>query len=117
MASTLLLDLTYWDLVADASGNIAVASDPYSVVQDVAAACRTFVGDVWFDTTDGIPYFQNILGQTPSLSYIRAQLVAQALTVPGCTNPVVYFSGLSGRSLSGQIQFTDSNGQTQVATF
>ena len=40
--NTLLLDLTNWDLLVDASGNIAVASDPYSVAQDVASAVRVF---------------------------------------------------------------------------
>lgn len=116
MASTLLLDLTTWDLVVDANGNIAVASDPYSVAQDVASAVRTFLGEVWYNTTDGIPYFQSILGKLPSLAYVKAQMVTAALTVPGCNNPVVFFSGLSGRTLTGQIQFTDDNGQPQVAT-
>ena len=45
MSKTLLLDLNAWDLVLDSSGNIALASEPYSVVQDVASALRTFAGD------------------------------------------------------------------------
>lgn len=116
MASTLLLDIDLWDLVADANGNIAVASDPYSVVQDVASACRVFVGDMWYDETDGIPYFENILGVKVSLAYIKAQMVAAANSVPGCSNAIVYFSGINGRKLTGQVQFTDDNGQIQAVT-
>ena len=41
--STLLLDQTEWDLVLDASGNIALASPPYALAQDVASAVRTFL--------------------------------------------------------------------------
>lgn len=114
---TLLLDQTIWDLVRDASGNLAVATDPYSVAQDVASACRTFLDEVYYNTTDGVPYFQSILGKTPSASFIKAQLVIAASSVPGCNAPVVFLTGLVGRALTGQVQFTDSNGAAQVATF
>lgn len=116
--NTLLLDLTNWDLLVDAAGNIAVASDPYSVVQDVASACRVFVGDLWYNQTAGIPYFQQILGQAPAPTFIKAQIAAAAAAVPGCNNPVVFLNGLTaGRALTGQVQFTDDNGATQVAGF
>lgn len=117
MASTLLLDRTTWDLCKDANGDIAVATDPYSVTQDVSSACRTFVGDLWYDQTKGIPYFTQILAHLPPLPLVKQWLIAQALTVEGCANPTAYFSSFQGRQLSGQIQFTDSNGTTQVATF
>ena len=117
MANTLLLDQTLWDLMLDASGGIAVASDPYSVAQDVASACRVFLGEEWYNATVGVPYFQQILGKNPPAGLIKAQLVAAALTVPGCNNPVVTLTGLVNRRLTGQVQFTDSNGQTQTVAF
>lgn len=114
--NTLLLDTAVWDLVLDGNGNIAMATDPYSLAQDVASACRTFLGEVWYDTTIGVPYFSQILGKRPSLALIKRRLVEAALTVPGCTNPVVYISSVKGRVVTGQIQFTDSNtGALQVA--
>jgi hypothetical protein len=117
IVQTFLLDTVAWDLLLDASGNIAIASDPYSVAQDVSSACRTFLGEEWYDTTAGVPYFQQILGQFPPLNLIKTQLAAAAATVPGCTNPTVFISGIAGRVLSGQIQFTDSNGVTQATSF
>jgi hypothetical protein len=115
--NTLLLDTALWDLVLDANGNIAAAADPYSVVQDVASACKLFQGEYWYDDTIGVPYFQQILAQLPPLALIKAQLAAAASTVPGCTNPVALLAGLTNRTLTGQVQFTDSNGVTQVAGF
>lgn len=115
--NTLLLDQTTWDLCLDASGNIAVASDPYSVAQDVASACRTFVNDVWYNQAAGIPYFGQILGALPPLALVKQWLINQALSVPGCTNPTVYISSLTQRQLSGQVQFTDSNGRAQAVSF
>lgn len=115
--NTLLLDLTNWDLVLDTGGNIAVASDPYSVAQDVASAVKLFQGDYWYNTTLGVPYFQQILGKLPPANLIKTLIANAAATVPGCTNPVVYLNALNNRSLSGQVQFTDSNGQTQAVNF
>ena len=114
---TLALDLTTWDICTDINGNIAVAVDPYAIAQSVACACRAFLGEQWYDTTAGIPYFQNILGQPLSATYLKAQLVAAAAAVPGCYNPIVYLSELSDRAISGQVQFTDQAGTQQVVGF
>lgn len=103
---TLLLDQTTWDLCLDASRNIAVASDPYSIAQDVACAVRAFLGEVWYDTTLGVPYFQQILGQRPPLSLITSQIEAVALTVPGVATAVCVITAFTDRVVTGQIQLT-----------
>lgn len=114
--NTLLLDTVLWDLVLDANGNIAMASDPYSVAQDVASACRTFLGECWYNTTIGIPYFQQVLGYLPPINVLKLLLAQAAATVPGCNDPIVFITAFENRSLSGQIQFTDNNGAAQVAS-
>ena len=80
--NTLLLNPSNWDLLLDASGNIAMATDPYAVEQDVASAMRLFLGELYYDTSKGVPYFSEILGESPSMSYIASQLRLAALTVP-----------------------------------
>lgn len=117
MANTLLLDTVAWDLVLDSSGNIALASDPYSVGQDVASALRTTLGEVWFDTSQGVPYFQSILGHVPPISYIKAKLIAAALTVPGVTNPACYIGSMQNGKVSGQLTFSDASGAAQQVGF
>ena len=117
MTTTLYLDPVTWDLATDEAGNILIASEPYRVAQDVASAVRLFRGEYWYDTSLGVPYWQQILGFLPNASVIKAALAAAASTVPGCNNPVVYLSGLSNRGLSGQIQFTDANGVQQAVSF
>lgn len=108
MAATLLLDTVAWDLVLDANNNIAVASPPYQLAQDAASAIKLFLGELWYDTTQGVPYFPLILGQTPPLSLIKAKLVAAAKTVPGVTNAQVFVSSITERGLNGQVQILDS---------
>src|SRR5208337_881510 len=81
--NTLLLDVDLWDLTLDAFGNIAVAAPPYALAQDVASACRTVLGEVYYDTSLGIDYFGQIFGKTPPVSVFQAMFVRAALTVPG----------------------------------
>ena len=116
MSKTLLLDLNAWDLVLDSSGNIALASEPYSVVQDVASALRTFAGECWYNTLLGVPYWQQILGKSPPLELLKAQFVAAALTVPSVTSARCFITSYVGRAITGQviIEYTPNvDGTTQ----
>lgn len=114
---TLLLDTERWDLVADAGGNIAVASDPYSQAQDAASAIRLFEGELYYDTTKGVPYWSQILGLAPPISYMKAKFVAAAMTVPGVTAAKAFLAAITRRVVSGQVQITNKNGQTSAASF
>lgn len=116
MPTTLLLDQKYWDLVLDANGNIALASDPYSTAQSVANACRTFLSELWYDTTQGVPYFGQILGYRPSLGFVKAQLIATAMTVPEVASVTCYITGVINRNLIGQLQITTTSGTTLYVT-
>lgn len=112
---TLLLDRTAWDLALDASGNIAVASRPYSIAQDVASACRLFFGELYYDTTKGIRYFSEVLGQYQPVQVLKARLVAAALGVPGVLTAKVFLTAIAGRSVAGQVQITTAAGSAIVA--
>lgn len=107
MASTLLLDTVAWDLTVDSFGNIAVATEPYSLAQDAASQCRLFQGELWYDNLQGVPYWQAILGQMPPLSYLRAQYVAAAKLVPDVQTVRVFIANIDrNRVVTGQIQIT-----------
>jgi hypothetical protein len=106
---TLLLDVGLWDLTLDAYGNIAVATAPYSLAQDVASACRTVLGEVYYDTTQGVDYFGQIFGKTPPTSVFQEMFVAAALTVPGVVSATCVIESYdpSTRLATGQVQFVD----------
>lgn len=115
---TLLLDTLSWDLVLDADGNIAKASNPYALAQDAASAIRTWLGEVYFDTTLGIPWRQQVFGKTPSLALLKEQIRAAALTVPDVANADVFLVTLSGRRVGGQVQVrAASSGATSAVNF
>jgi len=109
MASTLLLNPTTWDLLTDASGNIAMATEPYAIAQDVATACRLYLGELWYDTTQGVDY-PNILNHMPPDVVVRTALETAALTVPLVVQATCVLTSFTNRTLTAQIQIVDSNG-------
>ncbi len=116
MASTLLLNRQGWDACLDASGNVALATEPYSQVQDAASACRVFRGEEYYNTAAGVPYFTAILGKFQPTQILKASLEAAALGVPGVTAARVILSAMQDRTLSGQVQIMTASGP-QVANF
>jgi hypothetical protein len=117
MSKTLLLDISAWDLVIDINGNIAVASEPYSLAQDAASAIRLFQGELWYDTTQGVPYFSEILGHAPNISLMKQLFSEAALAVPGVATAKVFINSVTGRRVTGQVQITSTSGQTSAAGF
>ena len=111
MASTLLLNPNgSWDLVADASRNIAVAQAPYALAQDAGSAIKLFKTEDYYDTTRGVPYWEQILGHWPPVALMKAYWVAAALTVPGVVQARCFIDSIEDRRPKGQVQITDVNG-------
>lgn len=118
MPATILLDPATYDLVLDANNNIAVAGPPYALAQDAASAILTYLGEVYFDETIGLPWLTQIFGKKPSLALLKQQLVDAAKTVPDVASAQVFISSFTNRNVAGQVQVTSqSTGQTAVATF
>ena len=106
-----------WDLTVDSSGNIAVASDPYALAQNAASAIRCFKKDCYYDQDIGIPYYENIIGERPSLEYLKAQFVAASLTVEGVITAKCFITDFDDRNIHGQVQVTDKLGNIMAANF
>jgi hypothetical protein len=99
---TLLLT-TAWDLTTDNSGNIALATAPDSVAQDMSSQCRQWLGEYIYNAGDGVP-LATILGESPSLSLVKSDFAQAAGQVPGTSNPVCFISAVIDRNLVGQVQ-------------
>lgn len=110
--NTLFLMPSTWDLELDVHGNIAISRDIYAIAQDVASACRVFLNDLYFNQSEGIPYLEEILGQSRySLSLYRTQLEDQAKTVPEVASAQAILSTAEGRVIVGRIEFTTTDGR------
>lgn len=114
MAATLLLDRDAWDCALNASGNIAVATEPYSQVQDAASAVRVFEGEAYYNTTLGVPYWTDVLGRAQPSQIMRARAQQAAMTVPGVIDATAVLTTLPNRTLGGQIQIKTDTGEIGI---
>ncbi|MGL5001661.1 MAG: hypothetical protein ACRDAM_01845 [Casimicrobium sp.] len=105
-----MLDRTDWDLTLDALGNIALASPPYSVVQDVSSAARLVRGELWYGGPDGVDHFDEALGKSQPTQVFRAQIVRAARRVPGVLSARAFLRRDASRILGGQIQIETTDG-------
>jgi hypothetical protein len=100
----------------DALGNIAMASNSYAIVQDVASATRLFTGELYYGPpAKGIPYFTDALGQPAPTPLLKQKLVDAALAVPGVTKAQCFLTGVTERAMGGQIQVQTIDGLQVVA--
>lgn len=108
MAKTLPLSPAAWDLVLDSVGNLSLADPDSSIAQDVASAIRTFLGECWYDTTLGVPYFETILGKRPPASLVIAKIQQAAFSVPEVATVKVSALGFANRRLTGVVLITST---------
>lgn len=99
----------------DANGNIAVASDPYSIAQDAASEIRLFQGEAYYDTTRGVPYWSQILGHFPSVTLMKSAFVNAALLVPETVKAQCFIQSITDRQVTGQVQILDENSSVIAA--
>lgn len=112
MTTSIFLLPTTWDLCIDSKGNIATATDDYEIAQNVASACRLWLGESMFDRKRGIPYKFKVLGYRPDGSLLNSWFKTEAETVNGVTaaTPVL---DIQNRELVGYIEITtEDSGET-----
>lgn len=113
-----LLDRATWDLVVDRNGNLAICTEPYSVLQDVSCAIRVFLGECYYDTSIGIPYTTQVLGIQQSAAIFQRLAEAVAKTVPLVQDASCIVSNVTGdRRLSGVMQVILTTGETLDVQF
>ncbi|MGJ8524355.1 hypothetical protein LMG33818_000063 [Halomonadaceae bacterium LMG 33818] len=110
-STSLYLDPDTWDITLDSVGRLKTVSNPYSIAQDVACACKTVLGEVIYDQTIGIPFFNNVFGKPVSTSLVSHYLQKQATRLDTVETAQVSLSkNRSSRTTSGEIVITDTNG-------
>lgn len=94
-----------------------MASEPYALAQDAASAIKLFAGELYYDTSQGIPFFEQILGHAPPVALMKAYFNEQALTVPGVETAQTFITFWRGRLVRGQVQIRDEDGNVSAAGF
>lgn len=113
--STILLDVSTWDLTLNANNDVARADPPYAVSQDMSSQCRQWKGEYIYSSTDGVP-LATILGEAPNLGLMKSDFAVAAGQVPGTSNVKCFIESITERRVTGQVQATVTlaNGSTLV---
>lgn len=101
-----------WDLTLTPGGNLAAVDGAARIAQDVACYERTFKGEPWYASEDGVPYLVNELGSLPPAELVRERAVRRALQVPGVAAATVELTEFAARTLRGRIRITTDDGET-----
>ena len=121
---SMALDTATWDVTTDAYGNWATVGDAtpgeltgpgYRLAQDVACRCMSWLGEVYYDTTQGIRYDQ-VLGLAPNLVLVQSLYVNEALKVKPVAQAVANLTYAAGaqRRITGQLAVSDGNATSGV---
>ena len=116
--TTLQLDSDTWDLVVSPDANIATVNDVEGMQQsqDAASACRLFLDELWFDTTQGVPYWQQMLGKLPPISLIESNYATAAETVTNVKAASVTVTSLQNQPANSALRFHQHRTVTGTVT-
>jgi len=90
------------DIYLNAQGNISLSYDLQAVLQGCAQAAQTVLGEIIFNTNQGIPFFQTIWEGIPNVQQYTAALRVAFLNVPN----VVEVVSLMTQQVNNEFQYT-----------
>lgn len=100
-----------WRLTLTSAGNLATVEGTPRVAQDVASYERTFRAEPIYAVDRGVPYFSRELANLPQNELVIARANAAALEVPGVATVQTILGTLEGRTLTGDIRVTTTDGE------
>ena len=101
----LKLDQLTHDLVIE-NGDLVLVTEAEALVQNIKVRLYTFYGEWAFDTTQGVPYFEDILVKNPNISNIQAILKNVILETKGVTKLSSFIFEYEPRTRSASLVFT-----------
>jgi hypothetical protein len=105
-----------WDLTLDGANNLAIISGPAQIAQDVASAIAVFLGELYWDTTQGIPWL-TMLGESYNPPLLIALLEQTTLTVPNVISAQATINSFQNGNISGIVKVIDTTGAAQNVSF
>jgi predicted RNase H-related nuclease YkuK (DUF458 family) len=96
--------------------DIQVVEDVDQVVQAVRTRLRTFYGEWAFDTTQGVPYIEEIFVKAPNMKVVDGLLKAAILDTDGVVEFISYSSNYtpSTRTLTVTCEINTDYGYGQL---
>jgi hypothetical protein len=107
-------DIAFNDLFLNNEGNISVSFDIQAVLESCAQAAQTILGELVFNTEQGIPYFQTVWIGVPNTQQFNAALRNAFLNVPNVVEVVSLITTQENNILSYNAIIRTTFGSTVV---
>ena len=95
-------------------GNFAFAEDLEAVARVAENVLRTQRGELQFDTTRGIPWFETVFNSIRNLPAWSAQMVISLKKIQGVTGLVSFDYGIGGSTVEYVAKINTIYGETQI---
>lgn len=89
------LSPTYGDLIYDNSSVTVTGSQAEGVAQKLTIKLRTFLGEWFLNTANGVPYYQQIFGKVRSKATIDSIFIEKIVEEPDVAELVEFTSEIS----------------------
>lgn len=70
------------------TGDLGLVEDAQAIIQRIPQALKLFLGEWYLDTTQGTPWFQDVLVKNPNPDIIRSVIRNRILSVAGVKDVV-----------------------------
>lgn len=114
-----LLDRTEWDFLLDAEHNIAVCTEPYTILQDVSSAILTWAGKCRLNPDLGLAHDTNIFLDPNNTKIFSRLAEEEAKKVPGVQDASALLTPIAtgSRLLTGYISIVFTDGTSDYVSF
>lgn len=102
------------DLYLDGDGNIVLSFDIQAVEEACAQAAQTILGEVIYNTAEGIPYFETLWVGVPNTPQFEAALRSAFLNVPNVVEVVSLLTSQENNTLTYNAVIRTTFGSTAI---
>jgi hypothetical protein len=102
------------DLYLDGDGSIVMSFDIQAVKEACAQAAQTILGEVIYNTSEGIPYFETLWVGVPNTPQFEAALRSAFLNVPNVTEVVSLLTSQENNTLTYNAVIRTTFGSTAI---
>lgn len=94
------------DIYLNDDGNISLSYDLNAVLQECSQVARVLLGEMVFNTDQGIPFFQTVFSGVPNIPQYTNALRQAFLKVDGVIDVISIIASQGGSNPSDQLTYT-----------
>lgn len=100
--------------LAIVNNDLAITNDKQSLAQKIKVALKTIEGEYFYNSSIGVPYFSEILGQNNAIDTIRAIMIDYISKIEGVKELTDFNLSLDSRTRVLNMKFTVTDEENNI---